>query len=176
MSVTWKSWADGWRRATQVIPSYDHGREGGIHCAEWWYTVSDGECALVLVVFSNRYDHRERDEKPAWGTDLTLHVPWPTDLASIRSASAGAKCEYVEGGRCWTPYSGCLVADELFKAQGVDALEQPDAFWGALRAKAAELIADAKTKRARLEHVRRCSECMGRGVTGAEGIEEDDLR
>lgn len=174
MNVAWKSWKDGWRRATQIIPSYDHRAEGkGIHCAEWWYTVSDGECALVLQVFSNRYDHRERDERPAWGTDLTLHIPWPTDIASIRNGYAGTNCEYVEGGQCWLAFRECLGADDLFKAHGVDALEQPETFWDALRAKAVEWIAEAKAKRARLEHVARCPTCAGRGVTGAEGIKED---
>lgn len=174
MTVAWKSWKDGWRRTTIVTPSYDHrAAGGGIHCAEWWYLVSDGECALELTVYSNRYDDGHRDKDPAWGTDMTLHVPWPTNLASIRTGNTGHECSYVEGGRCWTPFSVCGQARDLFKAHGVDALEQPETFWNALHAKAAEWIAEAKAKRARLEHVLRCPTCMGRGVTGAEGIEED---
>ena len=172
----WKSWKDSWRRFTQVVPAYDHrSAGGGVHGADWIYVVSDGECALVLCVFSNRRDGAAPGERrPAEGAYLRLHVPWPMSLDHVRRDWPGEECAYTETGRCFAASGSCLAADDLFKAHGVDDLEQQETFWNALRAKAEEWIADARATRGRLAGVRRCAFCGGRGVTGAEGIKEED--
>jgi hypothetical protein len=173
MDWKWQSFGTGWRRTSFVAEGYDdRAGGGGQHCDEWIYVVSDGESALTLEVYSNRWPSGE--SKPAYGADLTLHVPWPAgDEAEeeIRRGRLGGECCFTEPNRCWTPHSTSLGARDFFREHGVDQFEQPEAFWNALREKAAELIVIVKQERAQVEHLRQCPTCAGRGVVE---IKEED--
>ena len=190
--IEWQSFGDGWRRWSDIEPGYDcrveckHERKGdhGICADGWFYVVSDGECAISLHVRSADYPATVETSRfldftrEPYGTDLSLHVPWPIayDLESsterIRlGETTGRMCDVVEGGRCWTPKSTSLGADEFWKLHGSPAqFDQPESFWTALCEKAKEWIAEVQALRAQLAHVRQCSHCRGRGVIeAAEG-------
>ncbi len=173
MTIEWESFGEGWRRASFEVPGYDD-RESdhGIYSGRYGYLVSNGECTLALEVSSGIYPPTVTHvaKKPADGNDLSLHVPWPAgrdeeDVENqIRHGSTGRECSFIEAGRCWIAYSTALGAGTFFKEHGVDSFVQPESFWEALRARASELIADARAKHAKLEHLRQCPTCRGRGL------------
>ena len=140
------------------------GSQHGWSDDDWLYTVSDGEVALTLRVFSNEYRNEPYPgsaERKIRGASLDAHVGWPTEAEAIRTGFEGRECEYLTGGRCWSGFSSSLQADEFFVAQGAPRFEQPERFWTALEARLIEIAAKARAER--LTCVR-CIHCDGTGV------------
>ena len=141
-------------------PGQQHGR----HDDEWLYTVSDGEVALTLTVYSNEYrgePYPGNEERKIRGADLSAHVGWPTEAEAIRNGFEGQKCEYLTGGRCWSDFSSGLQAGEFFDNCGEPTFEQPERFWLALESR---LVSVATAARAERPTCVRCAHCDGTGV------------
>ena len=162
------------KRSTSVIPAYDHivnpcgkggcGKTpGGSHgrCSEEWiYCVSDGECALVLRVFSGiyLYDHPRR---PSEGGYISVHHSFPTCSEQLISADT-RDCTFVDAGKCFTGgYNSSLAATEFWADFGhKDVKEQPEDFWSALEAKWEEVRPKERFDRTH----KICDCCKGSGV------------
>jgi general stress protein YciG len=149
------------------FPGASHGRHGD----EWHYTVTDGQTALTLVVFTSRLgDGRLPGPLSSlssypMGAGLGLHTPYPRTEDQIRNGDVGEPCGYLDGGRCYSNDGSITAASDFVKAHGSDAFEQSEAFWLALEAKWTEWRRDAEENRPR---VVRCTCCNGNGVLPEE--------
>lgn len=144
----------------------------GIHGEEWIYSIiaDDGKTALSLTVYTSRYpdtvstssDVRKR---PPRGADLSLHSSVISDPESIaRGAKLDGKCDLLEGGACYSPYTTGIGADQLFSTYGIDDFNQPEDFWLALEQKFIEVDAKERaTWPAPGVTYELCSCCEGKG-------------
>lgn len=139
------------------------GGQYGVACDYWWYVVANdqGDVALSLCVSSGVYPGGAYREPS--GTDIALHTAWPTDRGVIRDGTKGTECEYIEAGRCYSPYCSGLDADKLFTEYGIGRFEQMESFWKALEDKLRALEAEYRPQRAD-EKYQRCNHCDGIGT------------
>lgn len=151
-----------------TIPGASHGRHGD----EWVYTLTDGEFAVSLVVFTGRLNGVRLpggiDHYPV-GANLSGHAARPAHEDQIREASAGQECTYLDGGRCFDCWSSVLAATEFVKDHGVSAeqRDQTDRFWCALEDRWRELRQYVESNR---PSVKQCPCCEGAGVVALEEV------
>lgn len=170
------------KRLSHIRPGYDctrhpcgrgncgktAGGNHGIHGDEWCYFIVDGDAALGLIVYTSDYPASVpagvyRHEKHSRGSDLSLHVSFPTEREQIAHGSTGNECDLLSTGRCFVVYSGCLVADEFFEKHGHDSFEQPESFWLALETRFIELAKEYRAQRVDTKY-ERCAHCDGTGT------------
>lgn len=186
-SIIWGAGIEpGVRRGTQVRDGFDcikapcgkrgcgerPGSSHGRHGDEWVYSVTDGEFALTLVVFTNLLRGVEFDGCSAElrnyfpkGAGMYSHSRSPTSEEQIREGFTGEKCEFLDGGVCFSGWSTALGGDEFFKAHGRNALDQSSEFWRMFEEKWREARASLESDRPK---VMQCACCKGAGVVSIE--------
>jgi hypothetical protein len=166
-------------RETRVFPGW-HCRKGapcsptcrgegdhGIHTGTWLYVVKGarGDEVLTLSVSSGIYPSSamQPDQLPE-GTDLTLHVTYPTSLAQMLDGALA--CAVVRGGHCHTWSSSVLAAREFWEKYGTGARTiggVSEEFWLQLEAIFQEKRQAAREARCDLTHDK-CPICGGTGI------------
>lgn len=156
-------------RGCGTNPGASHGRHGD----EWIYTVTDGQTALSLVIFTNRLGGEQmpcRSDSHPMAANLDLHTPYPRTEEQIREGEKPNECEFIDCGRCFMNGGSILAARDLYQPHRVDSVEQTEAFWLALEAKWREWTTYAESERPDRK-IAQCPCCKGAGtVAAAEAI------
>lgn len=170
------------RRASVIVPGYDCvtspcGKSGcgsipkythGAHGDEWIYSVSDGEVALVLMVYSG-VTPRRRVACPE-GRSLRSHLTFPTEIERLRTGPPycdDERCEFLCGRPCILGEPRYNAARSFFQKRGAPEYVQPESFWEALEEEFAREAAKARAARVDLTH-RQCPCCKGVGTVAIE--------
>lgn|SRR5208283_1233716 len=92
------------------------GANHGFHSDEWVWAVSDGQRALVFMVYSGVYPESvpkrlSRSQEYPKGISLSSHFSFPPDRESVLIKPE--LCDYVDGGKCWLESYSCAAAAKL---------------------------------------------------------------
>jgi hypothetical protein len=145
--------------------------EHGICSEKWNYVLTrdDGDVAITLMVSSGIYPATVTDcgQEPH-GSDLTLHIGWPTTRGELRRGdAAGSECTAVKRGRCFDAemtFTTAIGADDFCKTHFVNGAgyEQPERFWKALEDKLVEWSKSVPPDIGKTYE--RCMHCDGTGT------------
>jgi len=177
--IEWSRGTGEMRRSSWREPGYDCRREckhenkgeHGWHCDEWIYVVGDANGALVLEVTSQQFadderlsiEWRRRTRLPE-GSNLRLHLAFPVEVESIRTADDGTACDFIGAECCFPGGYWALLAGELWERLSASpTLAQPETFWQGLETKYREIMADRLAERKDTTHAQ-CPTCKGAGV------------
>lgn len=108
----------------------------GVHCDEWIYGLTDGQIAIVGLVWTDRFPATvppHQQWRPGLrGVSVGAHLNFR--LASHEDDEPQYECDWLDSRRCYQEPFGLLHANPTFQSFGpLNQPEQPPSFWDAFR-------------------------------------------